>query len=129
MSRQITLLPAVIDSTLRIKLKQKSQEDQSFHGNRRKDLSCRRRYSLLRADYASVVDACKERPDYILRQFGFWLDGRWLDCGADVGYSRAERTTDEFDFVDVSLLETTEVQVLKYYIAHPAALLTIDSLS
>jgi hypothetical protein len=32
-----------------------------------------------------------------------------LDCGSDVGYSRAERTTDEFDFIDVGLLETTEV--------------------
>lgn len=85
--------------------KTESQEDLSFHGNRRKDLPCRRRYSLLRADYAGVVDACEKRPDYILRQFGFWLDCCRLDCGADVGNCRAERTADEFDFVDVVLLE------------------------
>lgn len=53
------------------------------------------------------MDACKKRTDYILRQFGFWLDRCRLDCGVDVGNIRAERIADEFDFID--LLESQPV--------------------
>jgi len=66
-----------------------------------------------------VVDACEKRPDYILRQSGFWLDDCRLDRGADVGNGRTERAADKFYSLDSVSSQKNQICLEKPYCDPP----------